>query len=135
MPRKPLTIPKLKKKLDRLFSLYIRHRDSFDGENLECITCGKVVPIKEAHCGHHISRAVSPTRYSETNCAGQCAYDNVFREGAQWLFGPALRLKHGDYAYEQMLEESRQPWKWERQWLEERIAHYQAELRSMNVRF
>ena len=40
-------------------------------------------------------------------------------------FGQNLRWEIGDYAYEQMIEESRQPWKWSRDWLEDRIQYYQ----------
>jgi len=34
-----------------------------------------------------------------------------------------------------MLEESRQPWKWNREWLEERITYYQDELKAMGVKY
>lgn len=133
MPRKPLTIPKLIKKLDRLYSLYQRHNYSIDGEHVACFTCGVVKPIKEMHNGHYIPRTESPTRFSQTR--PQCPYCNTFRSGMPHEFRRNLCLEIGEDAVEALEEESRKPWKWERGWLEDQIAFYQDELRAMNVRF
>lgn len=133
MPRKPLTIPKLIKKLDRLYSLYQRHNYSIDGEHVACFTCGVVKPIKEMHNGHYIPRTESPTRFSQTR--PQCPYCNTFRSGMPHEFRRNLCLEIGEDAVEALEEESRKPWKWSRDWLEDQIAFYQDELRAMNVRF
>lgn len=127
------TIPSLKKMLDREFSKYIRYNYSADGETVDCFTCGVNKPIKEMHCGHHISRAISPTRYSESNCRPQCPRCNTFREGMQHIFAPNLKLEIGDYAYNQMIEESRQPWKWSKDWLIEKIEYYRELNREMGT--
>jgi hypothetical protein len=132
MAKKP-TIPKLKKRLDSYFSKYIRHNYSPDGIHCTCFTCGKEGLISEMDNGHHISRAISPTRYSESNCRPQCRYCNRFREGMQHDFARNLQLEIGIDAYDQMVEESRQPWKWDRIWLEEKIKYYQDELKAMGV--
>jgi hypothetical protein len=39
----------LENKLDRIFSKYIRLRDSVDGEVVKCVTCGKFGHIKSMH--------------------------------------------------------------------------------------
>ena len=135
VPRKPLTIPKLKKKLDRIFSLYIRHMHSPDGEHCECFTCGKWVPISESDCGHHLSRSFGPTRFSESNCRPQCRFCNRFREGMQHEFARNLQLHIGQDAYDQMIEESYKPWKWDREKLEADIKYYQNELKEMGVKY
>ena len=127
------SIPSLKRRLDRVFSKYIRYNYSVDGENVECYTCGVVKPIKQMQNGHHISRAISPTRYSESNCRPQCPHCNLYREGMQHEFALNLRMEIGEYAYEQMIEESRKPWKWSRDWLLERIDYYETENRDMGV--
>tara|TARA_Y100000994_G_C15447952_1_gene341305 strand:+ start:356 stop:520 length:165 start_codon:yes stop_codon:yes gene_type:complete len=46
-----------------------------------------------------------------------------------------LCLSIGDFAVEQMEEESRQDWKWDRGWLEEKIEYYQNQLKEMGVKF
>ena len=135
MPRKPLTIPKLVKKLDRLFSLYVRHYHSPDGEHCECVTCGKWEPIKDMDAGHLASRAFGPTRHSESNVFPQCRYCNRYREGMKPQFVKHVQLWIGEDAYEEMLAESVKPWKWERGWLEERITYYQGELKAMGVKY
>jgi len=135
MPRKPLTIPKLVKKLDRLFSLYVRHKSSPDGEHCVCVTCGKWVPIKEADNGHHLSRSFGPTRHSESNCFSQCRHCNRFREGMQHEFAKYIQLYIGQDAYDQMIEEAYKPWKWDREKLESDIKHYQNELKAMGVKY
>lgn len=61
----------LKAKLDRVFSEYIRKRDSKDGY-FTCISCGRILPYEQADCGHYINRIHMATRYSEVNCNAQC---------------------------------------------------------------
>lgn len=132
---KELTVPKLKKKLDRLFSLYQRYNYSIDGENAACFTCGVVRPVKAMHNGHYIPRTQSPTRFSESNTRPQCPGCNTFRSGMPHEFRRNLCLEIGEDAVEALEEESRKPWKWDRGWLEEQITYYQGELSAMGVRF
>ena len=73
----------LKAKLDKVFSLYIRARDSapYQGKYFKCISCGKILPISQADCGHYINRRHMATRFSEINCHAQCRSCNRFDEG------------------------------------------------------
>ena len=85
-------------KLDRVFSEYIRRRDSDVLGRVHCITCGKVMPWKEAHCGHYISRRFMPTRYDEHNCHPQCPSCNTFKEGAHFIYRQRLVERYGEKA-------------------------------------
>ena len=118
------TIPQLKKLLDKEFSKFIRHDYSEDGINVQCITCHAVKPITSMHNGHWIPRNISPTRYHESNCRPQCPSCNTFKAGMPHIFQQNLRTEIGDYAIDQMIEESRQPWKWDRFWLIDKIEYY-----------
>ena len=71
------------RKADEAFSLYIRTRDaqSYDGRFFRCISCGRVLPIEKADCGHYINRQHMATRFSEDNCHAQCRSCNRFDEG------------------------------------------------------
>lgn len=80
---------KLKAELDRVFSLYIRHRDSY-----RCCTCGKEDPA-QAQCGHYISRANMNTRWDEDNCNCQCVGCNVFKNGNMDEYALFMIKKHG----------------------------------------
>ena len=77
------------KKLDQIFSLYIRLRYA-SNEISECYTCGKVDHYKKLQCGHFMSRRHYATRWDEDNCQVQCYSCNVMRYGEQYKFG--LRL-------------------------------------------
>ena len=92
--KKKLTRSKLVKKLDTVFSQYIRLKDSVD-EMAICFTCGKVDHWKKLQNGHFMSRKHYTTRWDETNCQVQCAGCNVFKYGEQYLFGINLDHKYG----------------------------------------
>ena len=89
--------PGLKAKLDRVFSLYIRSRDSkqFDGKYFRCISCGEIKTYEQADCGHYINRSIMATRYDEINCNAQCRKCNRFTEGNIQDYRKGLIVKYG----------------------------------------
>lgn len=87
---------KLKEKLDRIFSQYIRLRDRLPGNVFQCISCGKIKPMAQADCGHYINRQHMATRFSEVNCNAQCRSCNRFQEGNMSGYRMGLVRKHGD---------------------------------------
>ena len=90
------TISKLKKELDKYFSLYIRLREATDEGIAQCFTCGKIDHYKKLQCGHFQSRRHHATRWNEWNCQVQCVKCNMFEQGEQWKFGLNLNAKYGD---------------------------------------
>jgi hypothetical protein len=42
------------------------------------------------------------------------------------IFHQNLRIEIGDDAIDEMIEESRQSWKWDRFWLIDKIEHYKS---------
>ena len=73
--------PNLKEKLDKVFSMFIRLRDTMPNGYFCCISCGQVKPFKQADCGHYINRQHMSTRFDEMNCNAQCRHCNRFMEG------------------------------------------------------
>ena len=63
-------------KVDRVFSLYIRLRDSkqFHFRKFRCISCGQPKDFDQMDAGHFISRNCMPLRYNEMNVNGECAH-------------------------------------------------------------
>lgn len=62
---------------DRVFSEYIRLKNSNDKWVCECFTCWRKQNRKEIQNGHFISRWNMKYRYSEINCNPQCQMCNV----------------------------------------------------------
>ena len=92
----PISTEKKKVKLDRVFSQYIRLRDMMKGGYFRCISCGKLLPIKYADCGHYINRKHMSTRFSEVNCNAQCKSCNRFDEGNIQGYRRGLVAKYGE---------------------------------------
>jgi hypothetical protein len=88
------TKSKLKKKLDEVFSLYIRHKFSINGMCC-CYTCGNWGDIKTMQAGHFMSRRYLLTRWEEDNVRIQCRSCNLFNQGEQYEFGKKLEAELG----------------------------------------
>jgi 5-methylcytosine-specific restriction endonuclease McrA len=102
MPRKPKR-KNLIKKLDAVFSKYIRLRDADTEGYCRCSTCGEVHHWTKIQAGHFISRKHYATRWNEENVHAQCVACNVFRYGEQYKFSLYL----GDKLSKELLEKSR----------------------------
>ena len=118
------TISKLKKELDKWFSLYIRIRYSVNGL-CQCFTCGKVGHYKTGgmQCGHFMSRRHLATRYDELNQV-QCVKCNMFEQGMQWQYGLNLDAKYGEGTAEELQYKARQTIKMSRIDYEGEISYY-----------
>ena len=126
MPKK-LTRSKLVKKLDNIFSQYIRLNNSNNG-NCTCVTCGKIGDWKNGgmQAGHFMSRKHYSTRWDERNVKPQCVGCNMFKAGEQYKFSLYL----GQQLSEELLEESRKIRKFTSDELEEMVIHYSKEVQK-----
>ena len=86
---------KLIDKLDKVFSLFIRLRDSQNGA-FKCISCGQWKRFEQADCGHYVNRQHMALRYSEMNCNAQCRKCNRFMEGNIQGYRKGLIEKYGE---------------------------------------
>jgi 5-methylcytosine-specific restriction endonuclease McrA len=118
-----MTRSKLVKKLDKLFSLYIRNRYSKNGK-AKCFTCGKVDDIKRLHAGHFMSRKHHSTRWDEINVQVQCPKCNLFGQGEQYTFGKNLDKKYGKGTADKLQRKARKVVKLSTNDLKELIEKY-----------
>ena len=119
------TISKLKKELDKYFSLFIRLRDATDEGLCQCFTCGCVKYYKKGmQCGHFQSRRFLATRFDEENCQPQCVACNMFRGGEQFRFALALDSKYGEGKAEELEILARKNIKISRYIYESEIGYY-----------
>ena len=126
------TISKLKKELDKFFSLFIRLRDATDEGLCQCITCGKVSHYKKGiQNGHFQSRRFMSTRYDEKNCSSQCVACNMFRGGEQFRFALALDSKYGEGTAQELEFLARLTVKFTRGDYEDKIRYYKSAVEKL----
>ena len=119
------TISKLKKELDKWFSLFIRLRFATKEGLCQCVTCGKVGHYKSGmQCGHFQSRRHLNTRFNEENCQVQCIGCNCFKQGEQYKFSLYLDGKYGEGTAQTLEFLSHQTTKISRSDYEEKISYY-----------
>tara|TARA_R110000823_G_scaffold159858_2_gene291242 strand:- start:88 stop:477 length:390 start_codon:yes stop_codon:yes gene_type:complete len=128
---KKISRSKLIKKLDTVFSLYIRQRYSIN-EISKCFTCGKEDHYKKLQCGHFQSRKHYSTRWDEINCQVQCAGCNVFKYGEQFIFGKNLNLQFGEGTSEALYLKAKQIIKFSNNDLEDLITNYNSLITDLN---
>jgi 5-methylcytosine-specific restriction endonuclease McrA len=128
MAKKKLTRSKIIKKLDNIFSQYIRLSNSKNG-NCTCVTCGKVGDWKNGgiQAGHFISRKHYSTRWNEDNVKPQCVGCNVFRYGEQYKFSLYLGKKKSKELFDKSLIIT----KFASYELEDMIDHYSDEVKKL----
>lgn len=86
-----------KDKLDRIFSEYIRRRDSDKHTGYgRCISCGRIIHWRDGDAGHYVNRQHMSLRYDERNVHLQCRKCNRFDEGNMLGYTQALIRKYGD---------------------------------------
>ena len=120
---KKVTRTSLIKKLDSVFSIYIRRKDAVN-DIAQCVTCGKKDHWSKLQNGHWASRRHYSTRWDERNCSVQCASCNVFRAGEIYLYTKYLCSKYGDNFPEELYIQSQQIRKFTDVELQDMIAHY-----------
>jgi len=109
MPAKP-TVSKLKKKLDAIFSKYVRLSNADKNGYVKCYTCGvkKYWEKDGMQAGHFMSRKHTATRFDEQNVKPQCYSCNCHFYGRQFEFGKNLDKEFGEGTSDTLLQKSRQ---------------------------
>lgn len=125
--KKKVSVSVLSKKLDIIFSKYIRARDSkrttgtFD--KCECITCWEVVD--NIQCGHFVSRSSRATRWDWMNCAWQCPKCNCWGSGRQYEFGKRIDEMYGVWVADELILKWKTVFKLTTEFLLSEIEHYE----------
>ncbi len=127
------TISKLKKDLDKVFSLYIRLRHASKDGIVKCFTCDKTAHYKKMHAGHFMSRKHHATRWNEDNVQVQCPKCNLFGQGEQYAFGKLLDIRIAEGKAEELQELSRTTVKYMRFEYEDLIKHYKEKVNAIKT--
>lgn len=129
------TVAQLKKKLDEIFSKFIRLRNADDNGMVECYTSGKIIHYKESHAGHFIVRSHLGTRWNEINVQVQSVEQNIYRSGNPQEFGRRIIQDYGIEEYEKLFELSKKTIKVDRFFYENMIAHYSSEVEKLKIKY
>jgi hypothetical protein len=122
--KKAESVNTLKKKLDNIFSLYIRLRNSDENGTVECFTSGELMHYKKSHAGHYVSRRHLSTRWDETNVQVQSVKENIFNQGNAPMFAVKLDEQFGSGTAKSLVEKSLISFKEGKDWYIEKIGYY-----------
>lgn len=124
--------PNLVKKLDRLFSLYIRLRDAMPNGYVRCISCGKIKTFDDVDCGHFYSRTHMSTRFDEDNCNAECKFCNRFSADHLIAYQTNLIRKIGISRFEKLGLKAKSTCHWLDSELEDRIKYYSQKVNELS---
>lgn len=94
------------KKLDKVFSEYIRRRKADYNGNAICVTCGKTDHWKQMQAGHYFSRAKRATRWDTRNVHVQCYRCNVLLKGNYTAYARYMYRLYGEAVMDELTEKS-----------------------------
>lgn len=96
---KKVKVSTLKKKVWKVFSLYIRLRDCLYTTGTlthgKCITCNRNYSFKKLQAGHFVSGHGGAIMFLEDNCHAQCMQCNVFEHGNVIAYYPIMVKMYG----------------------------------------
>lgn len=122
----------LKKKLDIVFSEYIR-RKSADGLGMiTCPCCGTRIPWQKSQNMHYNSRSKMSTRYDEMNCYAGCMRCNVMLNGNYPAFTSFLLIAYGAKWLQELITKGNQIKQWQAWELKQDIEHYKLCITSLD---
>ncbi len=131
-----LPLRSLEKKLDRVFSEYIRMRHADEGGTVQCVTCPKLMHWEKngAQAGHFIKRQHRATRWRPTNCHVQCTSCNTYRGGMQDEYAKFIVQTYGLAEFNDLMEAKHRIVKFTRSDLEEMIFRFSTERSLLDER-
>lgn len=117
------SVKTLKRKLDDLFSLFVRLRDKGI-----CYTCGIQKDPKDMDAGHYIKRQHNSLRFDERNVHAQCKKCNRFMGGNMSEYAVRLQRDYGQGILEEFSAKKQQIKVFTTTELEGLITHYKNEI-------
>ena len=124
--------PNLTKKLDKVFSAYIRLRDVMPSGYFKCISCGRIKAFEEGDCGHYWSRTHMATRWDEDNCSMECRACNRMSADHLIQYRDNLIAKIGQSRYDRLYVLAHSSKHWCNFELQEMINHYKQEAERLS---
>ncbi len=118
------------KKLDRVFSKWVRYSAAGKKGYCKCVTCGKLAPPENVHAGHFVDRTYKCTRWDERNVHPQCISCNTYHEGQKDEYALFLQRKYGAGILEDLNRAKHQICKFSDLLIKEMIKEYETKLKE-----
>lgn len=100
--KKTMSRSQLVKRLDSVFSQYMRLKDADNNGMVECYTCGAVRHWKEQQAGHFYTRGRHATRWDESNIRVQDYACNIAKSGNYIVFTKKMIAEMGMEAVDEL---------------------------------
>jgi len=119
-------------KLWKVFSEFIRKRDS-DNEGIgKCFTCNTRRHWREADAGHGIGRQHKSVKYDERNVHLQCKRCNGFEGGQQAIYKEEVDKRYGEGTWQKLVIKSKETCKRGKFEIDEMTKYYREQIKLMN---
>ena len=133
MERKSKPLALKLKKLDTVFSEYIRRRDADMNGEVQCCTCSTKKHWKKMDCGHWIRRGYLGVRFDERNAHAQCVSCNQFLAGNPEKYDRFIINKYGMEVFDELIELSQLEIKWMQFEVDEKVAVYKKKIKDLDI--
>ena len=120
-------------KLWKVFSEFIRLRDSDEHGIGKCFTCSFRAEWKRFDAGHGIGRQHKAVKYDERNVHSQCKRCNGFEGGQQAIYKEEVNKKYGPQTWDTLVIKSRQVCKRGQAEIDVMTAHYKKEVAKLKA--
>lgn len=126
------TVSQLKKKVWAACSEYVRRRDADWRGYVVCVTCGKVMPWKEAQAGHFVPGRRNSVLFDTRHIYPQCPRCNVFLHGNLIAYYPFMLKKVGKKVIEELKRLSQKDKQFTRAELEQLLLDFKQKLLDLD---
>lgn len=120
-------LPRLKKKLWKIFSEYIRRRDADENGMVTCFTCDRPMHWKESQAGHYVPQSIALSLvFNEKNVHNQCGGCNLYKNGNPTVYALKLQKRYGNLILEELQSLRKENFRYTRVDYMEMIEKYKA---------
>lgn len=123
----------LMKDLTVVFSHFIRMRDADEAGNIRCCTTNRLYPWKQSQAGHFFCKRGNPALiFEESNVNAQSPIANrLQRNNITWDYLIYMEDKYGRGEVNRLASLRNLPFKFTREWIEEKIAYYNKQVDTL----
>ena len=125
------TIPNWKKRVWKIFSLYIRTKETKNGYG-RCVTCGQLFSIKRLQAGHFIPGRRNSILFDERGVHIQCERCNKWLYGNPIQYYDYMKRTYGQKIIDELYKKAKEEKQFTVPELKRLYEYYKAKLQSLS---